>query len=83
MSGIFLYHVFVCMYVYICIIKYTRSVVTIHSSSSSLKLVLQAVQTHTDINAPVSTLIYFNDISSFKREGSRKRMFHVRGHIVT
>jgi hypothetical protein len=83
MSGIFLYHVFICMYVYVCIIKYTRSVVTIHSSSSSLKLALQAVQTHTDINAPVSTLIYFNDIGSFKREGSRNHMFHVKGLIVT
>ena len=47
------------------------------------KLALQAVQTHTDIKAPDSTLIYFNDIISFKDEGSRKRMFHVRGHIVT
>jgi len=25
---------FICMYVYVCVIKYTRSVVTIHKSSS-------------------------------------------------
>jgi hypothetical protein len=68
MSGIFLYHAFIlCTYMYASSNiqgRWWRS-----TAVAATKLARQAVQTHTDINAPDSTLIYFNDISSFKREG--------------